>query len=76
VSESAKLIVRLGIFVKAIREAFDEHGGVDLNRIPANEVLRWADELLSDYDHYINSKTLNPKTKGGTLWKSKSKSLT
>jgi len=75
-SESAQLIVRLGLFVKSMKQAFEDHGGVDLNRIPANEVIRWCDSLLSDYQHYIHSKELNPETEGYTLWKSKSKSVT
>jgi hypothetical protein len=70
-SDSEQLIVKLGVFVKAIRRAFDDYGGVDLNKIPANEVIRWTDELLSDYEHYINSKPLNPETEWSELWKSK-----
>ncbi len=33
-------------FVKQIRTAFDVHGAHDLNDIPADEVIDWADQIL------------------------------
>lgn len=33
-------------FVKQIRAAFDVHGEHDLNDIPADDVINWADQIL------------------------------
>jgi len=51
-----KLLLEMAMFVKSMRTTIKKYHEGTLDDIPSTEIIKWTDDLLREYNHYIHSR--------------------